>query len=91
MADEREDGRDAEEGAVEFPEELFYADRAPIAAVAVGQKVGAVGTEILHVVCSDGACFKLGIDGEWRELEPVPGTERAVTRDDDDHESAEEA
>lgn len=76
MADETDDGRDAEGDSVEFPDEI-YADRAPIAAVSVGKKLGTVSTESLHVVCSDGACFKLGIDGEWRELEPVPGTERA--------------
>lgn len=79
MADERRDRGDAEDGGVAYPEELLYADRAPIAAVSVRAAVGNRVNESLHVVCSDGACFKLCLDGEWLELEPVPGTERVGT------------
>lgn len=68
-----------EDGGFEFTEAEMFTDRAPIAAVAVGQKVGSASTESLHVVCSDGACYKLKRDGEWIELEPVPGTERVGT------------
>ena len=51
--------------------------RAPIAAVAVGRMVGAISVKRLVVICSDGSCFRL-TDPEWTELEPVPGTERAL-------------
>ncbi len=53
--------------------------RAPIAAVSVGKSVGKVSQTSLVVVCSDGSCFQLRQrGGEWDELEPVPGTERAL-------------
>lgn len=51
--------------------------RAPIAAVVVGRVIGAVSVKRLVVICSDGSCFRL-TDPEWTELEPVPGTERAL-------------
>lgn len=64
-------GVDDETGEFVFAEAEIFADRAPVAAVTAYQHV--------HVVCSDGACYKLGIDNVWRELEPVPGTERVGT------------
>lgn len=83
MADERADAETPEDDpVVEFPEDIFYVERAPIAAVSVRQGGSASGSS-LHVVCSDGACFKLTRAGEWLELEPVPGTERAAGSADD--------
>lgn len=85
MHDDVEDGtveRDLaginKDGEFEFTEAEIFVDRAPIAAVAVRNGSGPPG-DSLHVVCSDGACYKLGIDSVWRELEPVPGTERVGT------------
>lgn len=83
MANDRTDDRDAEVDPVtekvrliELPEDPLYIERAPIAAVSVS--TGDPRRESLHVVCSDGACFRHQRDGEWHELEPVPGTERAA-------------
>ena len=45
------------------------AERAPVAALTTD--TGG------FVICSDGATYKMAKDG-WREIEPVPGTFRAV-------------
>lgn len=55
--------------------EFQMVDRAPIAAVSDSKSR-------VVVVCTDGAAFRLTLTGQWDELEPVPGTPRAMGLDE---------
>lgn len=77
-------GHDGAAPAVDPVEELIaaglLAERRPIAAVQLRKALGEHVYDLLVVVCDDGACYSRAPNGgQWSELEPVPGTARALT------------
>lgn len=61
--------------------EISMADRVPVAAVTRRVKLGDHQNDDVVVICNDGAAYVyLPNAQEWKEIEPVPGTPRAVER-----------
>ena len=78
MADpERDAGAPEGDPLEQLIEAGLLAERRPIAAVPLRNYTG---SDALVVVCDDGACYQRAPNGGiWAELEPVPGTARALT------------
>ena len=81
MADpERDAGAPEGDPLAALVEAGLLAERRPIAAVPLRKALGDHAYDMLVVVCDDGACFQRAPNGGvWLELEPVPGTARALT------------